>query len=320
VARTRADDDAEGMTPTTATPPGTVVVAYDASHHADQALRWAAEQAVLENRTLTIAHAVTPVTAMELASLATANLVPEDIREAVREAGRSIVSEARARVLADHPALDVATDVVEGDARQMLVRLSTDADCLVLGSRGRGRVASLLLGSVSIAATRNAVCPVIVVRPHHPGKVRRGVLVGTDCSDQSGPTLEYAYREASLRQLPLTVVYCVSYADVADLRTGFVADDVTDLDQHRRILAESVAGMAEKFPDVAVRLRLGRGPVDRCLITAGADMDLVVVGHHHGAAVGDVIGLGAYAAAVVEGASCPVAVVGQRRTKVSNHV
>ena len=83
---------------------------------------------------------------------------------------------------------------------------------LVLGSRGRGQLRSLLLGSVGVALVRHARCPVVVHRPGHAGTVRDGIVVGADATEESLPVLEFAYREASLRKLPLTVLY--SYWDI----------------------------------------------------------------------------------------------------------
>lgn len=295
------------MTTTSAAVPGTIVIAYDGSHHADQALTWAAQQADREDRTLTIMHVTRPAT-IEFGSLALAHRLPADLREAIRESGRALVSGARARALELHPGLDVATVLGEGDPRQTLINLSGESTCLVLGSRGRGRTASLLLGSVSVAVARHASCPVVVVRPFHPGKVRRGVLVGTDTGAHTQSTLEFAYRQASLRDLPLTVMYCVQYVDDLDQPVGFIDDDRPGLDEHRCALSESVAGMTEKFPDVNVRLRLAHGVPEACLISASASQDLVVVGRHHVGAA-DLVGLGGFATTVVENASCPVAVV-----------
>lgn len=298
---------------TATTTPGTIVVAYDGSHHADQALIWAADQAALEGRTLTIAHVVKTVATLELGPLAMAGMVPGEVQDAIRSGARTIVADARARALDMHRELDVACVVDEGDPRQILLGYAADAHCLVLGSRGRGRIASLLLGSVSVALARHASCPVVVVRPFHPGAVRNGILVGTDGGDRTLPTLEFAYRQASIRHLPLTVVHCVPGPYGEEIPAGFLDDDEPGMEDYRCVLSESVAGMTEKFPDVPVRLRLGHGFVDRCLVTASASMDLVVVGHHHGPSGGDVLGLGSFAPAVVEGASCPVAIVGEAR-------
>ncbi len=58
---------------------------------------------------------------------------------------------------------DVLAEVCEGSASQRLVELSTDAEMLVVGSRGRGGFAGLLLGSVSQHVAEHARCPVVIV-------------------------------------------------------------------------------------------------------------------------------------------------------------
>jgi nucleotide-binding universal stress UspA family protein len=57
---------------------------------------------------------------------------------------------------------------VEGQAADVLLQEAQDADLLVVGNRGRGGFASLLLGSVSQQVVHHASCPVIIVR--EPGR------------------------------------------------------------------------------------------------------------------------------------------------------
>lgn len=267
--------------------PGSVVVGYSGERDAEHALTWAAEQASLENRALVVVH----VRASEQG-----------------HAGDVLLAAAAARVFARFPDLDVETRLLTGSPGQVLAELSERAATVVVGSRGRGRLATALLGSVSINVANSSSCPVVVVRPYHCGKVRNGVLVGTDCTRESRSTLEFAYREASLRRLPLTVLYAVH---------GLGADRALDSLQHtddryvdhQRELAEAVAGMGEKFPEVRVRTVLGSEDPARWLVSESASMDLVVVGHHRRAGIVDRLAIGSYAPMVVEGAACPTAVV-----------
>ena len=53
----------------------------------------------------------------------------------------------------------------EGPPATVLVEQASDASMLVVGSRGRGTVAGLVLGSVSQEVVKHAACPVLVV-PH----------------------------------------------------------------------------------------------------------------------------------------------------------
>lgn len=270
-------------------PAGTIVVGLDGSAPSRLALAWAIEQALLERRPLTVALAVED------------GLTPEaDERQAMQDARDEVARRA--------PELPVLVQACEGDPRSVLLELSRDAAMVVVGSRGRGPVRSLLLGSVGVAVTKHAVCPVVVVRPGNPGLVRQGVLVGVDGSERSLPTIEFAYRQASLHGLPLTVLHCFWDAEAVVAGAHVVATVPSSRQDEAILLAETVSGMGEKYPDVNVRTELARGLVDATLVRAGERMNLVVVGAHHGGAASEFI-FGSVAATVVEHATCPVAVV-----------
>jgi nucleotide-binding universal stress UspA family protein len=86
----------------------------------------------------------------------------EEIREA-----QALLDEAERAALAAHPRLTVVSHVQAGaDAATGLVDASKDAAMVVVGSRGRGGFAGLLLGSISQALVHHAHCPVLVVPPH----------------------------------------------------------------------------------------------------------------------------------------------------------
>jgi len=58
----------------------------------------------------------------------------------------------------------VRGQVIRGSAAAVLLEASRDADLLVVGNRGRGALAEVLLGSVSEHCVRHGLCPVVVVR------------------------------------------------------------------------------------------------------------------------------------------------------------
>jgi nucleotide-binding universal stress UspA family protein len=63
--------------------------------------------------------------------------------------------------------------VVEGPPAEVLLRAASGADLLVVGSRGHGGFASMMLGSVSLHCVSHAHCPVLVLRDGHPADLRR---------------------------------------------------------------------------------------------------------------------------------------------------
>jgi nucleotide-binding universal stress UspA family protein len=281
---------------------GRIVVGVDGSGHAGRALRWAVDQALLEHRGLTLVHVVSPSDA--------ALLAPDDDSHGtvgLPEATREVVARAHEDVARKAPDLEVTEMVRVGDAREVLIEASRDAAMVVLGSRGRGRLRSLLLGSVSAAVSQHAACPVIVHRPGNPGIVRNGVLVGVDESERSLPVLELAFRIAAQRDLPLTVLNC--YSEVL-LPAGPVVTVLppADVEDQRRGLAEAVAGFAERYPEVRTQVEVSRGVPAVDLAHRAEKMNLLVVGAHHGGVAGAVL-FGSVSTGALEHATCPVAVV-----------
>lgn len=84
--------------------------------------------------------------------------------DALEEDSAAVLGEAVAGQAVDHPDVKTTEKLVHGLAAKVLLDESRDASLLVVGSRGRGRLRSLLLGSVSRAILRTAGCPVAVVR------------------------------------------------------------------------------------------------------------------------------------------------------------
>ncbi|MCW2845492.1 MAG: UspA domain protein [Nocardioides sp.] len=288
----------------TVIPSGSVVVGVDGSSAAARALDWAIDQAVLEHRPLTLAHGVGPG---QSAWVNQAGFDHQVLLDALRDDAAAILADARQHVTERAPGLEVHQVLRLADPRETLLELSRNAALLVLGSRGRGPVRGLLLGSVSVAVSRHAACPVVVLRPQNRGTVRDGVLVGADGTERSLPTLEFAYRMASLHQLPLTVMHCIWDARSLSAGPAMVLAGNPDLDGEWLLVAESVSGLGEKFPDVRVTREIARGIADDCLVRAAKRMDLVVVGMHQGRP-GSAL-LGSVAASVLEHASGVVAVV-----------
>jgi nucleotide-binding universal stress UspA family protein len=140
-----------------------IVVGVDGSTGSQRALEWAAREAALRKAALTVLT-VHPVMASAWTGLPVT--YPADA-EAVASARKAADVET-ARVLGelgdDRPA-SVTITAINGVVAEELIAASGDADLLVVGSRGSGGFASLLLGSVSSQVVSHAHCPVVVL--HH---------------------------------------------------------------------------------------------------------------------------------------------------------
>jgi nucleotide-binding universal stress UspA family protein len=125
----------------------------DGSASSQQALRWAARQARLTGEEL---HAVS------VWDYPTGALVLEDV-DWFGNASKTLDDAVTASLHPDE-ADRVQRSVLRGYPAQELLDAASEADLLVVGSRGRGGMVGMLLGSVSQNVVTNARCPVVVVR------------------------------------------------------------------------------------------------------------------------------------------------------------
>lgn len=135
-----------------------IAVGVDGSASSMDALRWAAGQARLTGADLHAVYAWDLPPGHGFAP-GYAYVDPE------AEARRSLESTI-AKVLGDEPAVPLVTHVARGHAASVLIEASRGADMLVLGSRGHGAFAGMLLGSVSQHCAQQAACPVLIMRRH----------------------------------------------------------------------------------------------------------------------------------------------------------
>ncbi|MCZ2860509.1 universal stress protein [Blastococcus sp. VKM Ac-2987] len=183
--------------------------------------------------------------------------------------GIRAATESQARALLDEVRAEVAVSAVPGvrdvgirlvvsaePAAPLLVQLSAGAELLVVGSRGRGAVRSVLLGSVALQCVTHAACPVLVVHPPVGISDPPRVVVGVDGSDVSRAALAVALDEAARRGAELEVV--AAFASI-DHWAGPEAVALPPADELRRDLQ---AATEQVVADVlAERARAGADPV-----------------------------------------------------------
>lgn len=138
-----------------------IVVGIDGSKSANQALSWATRQARLTGASLEVISVWAPPTTLGW----TPNW-PEGLDLA--QIAEDLLSKTVPEVLGADPGIDVVQTVVEGHPALVLVERSRDAALVVVGSRGHGAFAGMLLGSVGLHLASHAHCPVVIVResPH----------------------------------------------------------------------------------------------------------------------------------------------------------
>jgi nucleotide-binding universal stress UspA family protein len=142
---------------------GLIVVGVDSSDGAKAALRFALEEAKLRQATLRVVHTwqfgYIGVKGIEGFSPVAGADVGE-LRRTAEVALDAVVHE----VVPDANGVGIERQVSEGAPATVLVDESRHADLLVVGSRGHGGFAGLLLGSVSQQCAQHAACPVVIVR------------------------------------------------------------------------------------------------------------------------------------------------------------
>jgi nucleotide-binding universal stress UspA family protein len=142
---------------------GLIVVGIDHSKGAKAALRFALEEARLRQATLRVVHA------WQFAFIGATGLEGElpvvgGEFEDFRQGGVVVLDEILREVVADTRGVVIERRLDQGTPAAVLVEESRDADLLVVGSRGHGGFAELLLGSVSQQCAQHAFCPVVIVR------------------------------------------------------------------------------------------------------------------------------------------------------------
>jgi len=141
-----------------------VVVGVDGSPGSGVALEYAIEEAARRNALLRVVSAVALPDFWAASHLASSATPTNEIVGAVRKEAQSFVDDViEARGGAGE--LPVAVEVRSGRPGEILVEAADGAELLVVGHRGRGSVASVLLGSVGLYCVLHALCPVTVVRP-----------------------------------------------------------------------------------------------------------------------------------------------------------
>jgi nucleotide-binding universal stress UspA family protein len=270
-----------------------IVVGFDGSADAEQAVAWAAREAQSRGSVLTVCLVQSPSYPPPPADGAK----PGDT--ALRSCEAALAPGLRlARSLA-------GTDTVRpllaaGSPAAILCGCAASADMVVLGSHGRNGLPGMPLGSVSLIVAAQACGRVVVVRGHWrpvSGKDPRPVVVGSDGSPGSRAAVKFACEEAALRETSVLAV-CALADDPGLLGgAGRIRNDFEQL----------MSLHEQEHPEVAVHRRVSEGTARRALLEAAHVAQMLVLGARgRGGLPG--MPLGSASLALLGHAPCPVAI------------
>jgi nucleotide-binding universal stress UspA family protein len=288
-----------------------VVVGVDDVDQSSHALDLAGREAELRGAPLWIAHSYHRIPPGLAAVAEAGGAVPAG---AVLEAGVEPLAGALELVHADHPEVEARTHVLSGSPGSALPALARDASLLVLGHRGRGGFAGMLLGSVALRILARTRCPVAVARGARRGMNR--VLVGIDVDDvaKSQAQLDFAFTEAVMRGAELVVLHVWEDRGYfyPDPMGDYTRDHLTSLDSdHHGRLEAMLEPWRRERPDVRVDVAVEGGSASRGLVDASGYADLLVVGGRPHSD-GEGMRVGGLAYALLHHAQCPVVIVPEK--------
>ncbi len=138
-----------------------IIVGIDGSAHSRKALEWAIREAAVRRAALTVLTVHQAVAGFWTSPVAYPG--DEGMTSHALEVAQKETDDVLDQVGDEFRPPSVTVRAVNGLPAEELIKAAADADMLVVGSRGTGGFARLLLGSVSIQVTHHAHCPVVVI-------------------------------------------------------------------------------------------------------------------------------------------------------------
>jgi nucleotide-binding universal stress UspA family protein len=284
-----------------------IVVGISGSAGSQDALRWAAQRASRHSLPLVVVHAVDDRW-----------MTPEfQYEELIRESAVDLLQRSleTARLYAADLKVDV--ELRHGSPGAALREVSKEASMVVVGAHDRHWMDGGPLTDRALQIVSASDCPVAVI-PARQG-ADRGVVVGVDGSEDALQAVRFAAAEADRDGDELTVVLAIG-SPVRRFETQLPSRGLTGtiIEEQRVVLAESVAGLGDKYPDLRVHqcLETETEPA-KALVDTAAGARLLVIGSRGRAGFSRLV-LGSTAHAVLLHAPCPTVVTRLHRVKHEN--
>lgn len=290
-----------------------IVVGIDGSAPGLAALRWAAGEAQRHGVELHVLLAYLPPAPGPFT-----RPTPQQ-EKAAADAAEAVVAAAVSEAAGLAPGVNVHGKPVAGKPAAVLVQASDQAGLVVVGSRGGGGFAGLLLGSVSARVATQAACPVVVVRGRDDTGIGP-VVVGVDGSAAADLATGLAFAEAARRGCTLAAVQAY-HEPIATFPTTLPVL-YPDPERYRSVLHDDLvarlAGWRDKYPEVPVDHIVAEGGAAGTLVACSHAAQLMVVGSRGHNAVGEAL-LGSVGLQLLHHADCPVLIARTRHDAVTGN-
>jgi nucleotide-binding universal stress UspA family protein len=263
-----------------------LVVGVDGNPDTVRAVTWAAREAARRHLPLDLVQVLPP---------SERDLVPR------APTGRALrlLDHARRTAATVAPSVDVRLSTVDGVVGPALAHLARPAELLVIGARAVTGALDVTVGRTATHLMREAPCPVVIIGEHDAAEVEVGgnVVVGVDGSREALGAIAFAADIADRWRGRLIAVACVA-------PMGADGDDSSQ----QRFLAEAVAGISSRHPDVELQESVVRGIPSQELLRVARGARLLVLGARGRGTVAGAL-LGSTSQAAVRTAACPVAIL-----------
>ena len=282
-----------------------IVVGITGSAGSQTALAWALERAARDKLPVIVVHAVDDRW-----------MAPDfQYQEIIRESGMELLQTAQESASQLAPDVDVDIQLRQGSAGSVLREVSKEASLLVVGGHSKRWMDGGPLTDRALQAVSASESPVAVI-PVKRGTGGRGVVVGVDGSEESLQAVAFAAREADLGDDEVTVVLAFKRpARLMEKRLPSKGLAESMVEEDRIVLAESVAGLAGKYPDLVVHQRLEANTEPaKALVDIAEEARLLVIGSHGRGGFSRTV-LGSTAHAVLLHVPCPTIVTRVHKVK-----
>lgn len=283
---------------------GRWVIGVDGSECSRHAALWAAAQAKGRARELQLVAtwSIPASTAMTPMS----SLTTSASFDALQESAQATVDQLAQRI-APSIGVPVTRTVSQGSAATLLLDAARNSELLVVGSRGHGGFARLVLGSTSTHCATHSSAPVAVIPSTSPIDSVVSIVVAFDASENSIAALTWANRFAA----PGSTIECVSVWDSTPIAVNtdqIVFPEASDIVEERveHLVGQTIRPI--RRDDIEVRHRFIEGQPRMVLAEFAASCDLLVVGARGHGAIGSAV-LGSVSTWLLHHAVRPVVVV-----------